>query len=67
MNKLKLLLISILLISCNNSEKENQLAKENEILKQKLEQKEKENFDTSVNAVKELLRSAIKIDPDLAN
>ncbi|MFC7444780.1 hypothetical protein [Mesoflavibacter profundi] len=41
MNKLKLLLISILLISCNNSEKENQLAKENEILKQKLEQKEK--------------------------
>lgn len=41
MNKLKLLLISILLISCNNSEKENQLAKENEILKQKIEQKEK--------------------------
>ena len=32
----------------------------------KLEQKEKENFEISIKAVKELFESAIKIDPDLA-
>jgi len=41
MSKLKTLLILILLISCNNSEKDNQLGKVNEILKEKLEQREK--------------------------
>ena len=33
----------------------------------KLEEKEKENFKVSINAVKELFEAAIKIDPDLAN
>ena len=32
----------------------------------KLEQKEKENFEISIKAVKELFEVAIKIDPDLA-
>ena len=32
----------------------------------KLEQKEKENFEISIKAVKELFEAAIKIDPDLA-
>jgi len=36
------------------------------IIEIKLEDKEKENFEISVNAVKELFESAIKIDPDLA-
>ena len=36
------------------------------IIEIKLEGKEKENFATSINAVKDLLKSAIKIDPDLA-
>ena len=31
----------------------------------KLEQKEKENFDISIKAVKELFDAAVKIDPDL--
>jgi malate dehydrogenase len=33
----------------------------------KLEEKEKENFKVSINAVKELFEVAIKIDPDLSN
>jgi len=37
------------------------------IIEIKLEDKEKENFEISVNAVKELFKAAIKIDPDLAN
>ena len=37
------------------------------IVEIKLEDKEKENFEISVNAVKELFKAAIKIDPDLAN
>jgi len=41
MNKLKFLLVSILLVTCNTSKKENQLEKENEILKQTAKQKEK--------------------------
>ena len=32
-----------------------------------LETKEKENFNISINAVKELFNAAIKIDPSLAN
>jgi len=32
----------------------------------KLEQKEKENFEISIKAVKELFEAAVKIDPDLA-
>ena len=36
------------------------------IIEIKLEGKEKENFATSINAVKNLLKSAIKIAPDLA-
>ena len=37
------------------------------IIEIKLEDKEKENFETSVNAVKELFKAAVKIDPELAN
>ena len=37
------------------------------IIEIKLENKEKENFETSVKAVKELFKAAVKIDPDLAN
>jgi len=37
------------------------------IIEIKLDGKEKENFEISVNVVKELFRAAIKIDPDLAN
>ena len=37
------------------------------IIEIKLEDKEKENFEISVNAVKELFKAAVKIDPDLAN
>ncbi len=37
------------------------------IIEIKLEDKEKEDFETSVNAVKELFKAAVKIDPDLAN
>ena len=37
------------------------------IIEIKLEDKEKENFEISVNAVKELFKTAVKIDPDLAN
>ena len=37
------------------------------IIEIKLENKEKENFEISVNAVKELFKAAVKIDPDLAN
>jgi len=33
----------------------------------KLEEKEKENFKVSINAIKELFEAAIKIDPDLSN
>ena len=33
----------------------------------KLEEKEKENFKVSINAVKELFEAAVNIDPDLAN
>ena len=36
------------------------------IVEIKLEGKEKENFATSINAVKDLLSSATKLDPDLA-
>jgi len=36
------------------------------VIEIKLEGKEKENFATSINAVKDLLKSAIKIDHDLA-
>lgn len=41
MHKLKLVFISILLVSCNNIEKENQLSKENNALKKTLAPKEK--------------------------
>ena len=37
------------------------------IIEIKLEGKEKENFEISVNAVKELFKTTVKIDPDLAN
>ena len=37
------------------------------IIEIKLEGKEKENFEISVNTVKELFKAAVKIDPDLAN
>ena len=37
------------------------------IIEIKLEVKEKEKFEISVNAVKELFKTAVKIDPDLAN
>ena len=37
------------------------------IIEIKLEDKEKENFEISVKAVKELFKAAVKIDPDLAN
>ena len=37
------------------------------IIEIKLEGKEKENFEISVNAVKELFKAAVKIDPNLAN
>ena len=37
------------------------------IIEIKLDGKEKENFEISVNAVKELFKTAVKIDPDLAN
>ena len=37
------------------------------IIEIKLEDKEKENFEISVNTVKELFKAAVKIDPDLAN
>ena len=33
----------------------------------RLEEKEKENFKVSINAVKELFEAAVNIDPDLAN
>ncbi len=33
----------------------------------KLEEKEKENFKVSINAVKELFEAAVNIDPDLSN
>jgi malate dehydrogenase len=33
----------------------------------RLEEKEKENFKVSINAVKELFEAAVSIDPDLAN
>ena len=36
------------------------------VIEIKLEDKEKENFEISIKAVKELFESAIKIDPDLA-
>ena len=38
-----------------------------EIIEIKLEPKEKENFEASIKAVKELFELAIKIDPNLAN
>ena len=37
------------------------------IIEIELEDKEKENFEISVNAVKELFKAAVKIDSDLAN
>ena len=37
------------------------------IIEIKLEDKEKENFEISINVVKELFKAAVKIDPDLAN
>ena len=37
------------------------------IVEIKLDTKEKENFEVSVKAVKDLLKIAIKIDPSLAN
>ena len=37
------------------------------IIEIKLEDQEKENFEISVKAVKELFESAVKIDSDLAN
>lgn len=49
MTVLKLLLISIVLISCNNSQKKNQPLKENKILKEKSEQKEKTEIKTDNN------------------
>ena len=36
------------------------------VIEIKLEDKEKENFEISIKAVKELFEAAIKIDPDLA-
>ena len=36
------------------------------IIEIKLEQKEKENFEISIKAVKKLFEAAAKIDPDLA-
>ena len=36
------------------------------VIEIKLEDKEKENFEISIKAIKELFESAIKIDPDLA-
>ena len=32
-----------------------------------LNKQEKENFKTSITAVKDLFKAAVKIDPDLAN
>ena len=37
------------------------------VIEIKLDDKEKENFEISIKAVKELFKAAIKIDPDLAN
>ena len=37
------------------------------VIEIKLEKNEKENFEISVKAVKELFESAVKIDSDLAN
>ena len=37
------------------------------VIEIKLEQKERENFETSIKAVKELFEDAVKIDPNLAN
>ena len=37
------------------------------VIEIKLEDKEKENFEISIKAVKELFKAAIKIDPNLAN
>ena len=37
------------------------------VIEIKLETKEKENFDTSIKAVRELFNLAAKIDPNLAN
>ena len=37
------------------------------VIEIKLEKKEKENFEISIKAVKELFEAAVKIDPDLAN
>ena len=37
------------------------------VIEIKLKEKEKENFETSIIAVKELFEAAVKIDPDLAN
>ena len=37
------------------------------VIEIKLEQKEKENFEISIKAVKKLFEEAVKIDPDLAN
>ena len=37
------------------------------IIEIKLKDKEKENFEISIKAVKELFQIAVKIDPDLAN
>ena len=36
------------------------------VIEIKLNDKEKENFDISINAVKELFEAAVKIDPFLA-
>ena len=38
----------------------------NKIIEMKLDEKEKENFAISANAVKELFEAAKKIDPELA-
>ena len=37
------------------------------VIEIKLEDKEKENFEISIKAVKKLFKAAVKIDPDLAN
>ena len=37
------------------------------VIEIKLEEKERENFETSIKAVKELFEDAVKIDPNLAN
>ena len=37
------------------------------IVEIKLEDKEKENFEILIKSVNELFKTAIKIDPDLAN